>query len=309
MNLYNQETLDHITDMVFTYSPHKSTTVKPFKFIDLFAGIGGFHIALHSLGLECVFASEWDTQARETYHHNHNKKSPSLFQTQNFAEDITKINPVDIPDFDILCAGFPCQPFSQAGLKKGFDESRGTLFFDIVKIIKKKQPKAFFLENVRHLLNHDEGRTFSTIKKILTEELGYSFYYKIIKASDFGLPQHRARLMMVGFKDDHGFEFPPPIKLKLSMSDIWGGQCEKQIGYTLRVGGGGSKITDRRNWDSYKVDGKVKKLSSKEGLKMQGFPDSFVFPVSETQAMKQLGNSVAIPAIKAVAESIVEKLG
>lgn len=292
----------------FSSSHQELMTKKPLTFIDLFAGIGGFHIALHSLGLECVFASEWDEKARETYQHNHKKISPLLFKSKNFVGDITKIDPADIPDFDILCAGFPCQPFSQAGFKKGFEESRGTLFFDIVNIIKTKQPKAFFLENVRHLLNHDDGRTFKTIQKIITKDLGYSFYYKIIKASDFGLPQHRARLMMVGFKDDHGFEFPVPEELKLSMSDIWGGQCEKKVGYTLRVGGRGSKITDRRNWDSYKVDGEIRRLSPKEGLKMQGFPEGFSFPVSQTQAMKQLGNSVAVPAIKAVAKSIVEML-
>ena len=283
------------------------TLYKP-TFIDLFSGIGGFHIALHSLGLECVFASEWDENARKTYILNNAKLSPNLFEAGNFVGDITKVNPSDIPDFDILCAGFPCQPFSQAGYKKGFNEARGTLFFNIVDILKRKRPKAFFLENVSHLLNHDNGNTFRVIKKILTQDLGYSFYHKVLKASDFGLPQHRARLMMVGFKNDSNFVFPEPVELKLSMSDIWGGQCDKKIGYTLRVGGRGSKITDRRNWDSYLVDGEVKRLSYKEGLKMLGFPDDFIFPVSETQAMKQLGNSVAIPVIRAVAKSILENI-
>lgn len=281
---------------------------KKLKFIDLFAGIGGFHIALHNLGMECIFASEWDTHARTTYKHNFKNISPALFKENNFVGDITKINPKDIPDFDILCAGFPCQPFSQAGFKKGFEETRGTLFFNIVEIIKEKKPKAFFLENVRHLLKHDEGKTFSTIKRILEEDLDYSFHYKIIKASDFGLPQHRPRLFMVGFKEKNGFNFPEPVKLKMNMSDIWGGKCNKEIGYTLRVGGRGSPIDDRRNWDSYKVNGKIKRLSSLQGLKMQGFPKDFYFPVSETQAMKQLGNSVAIPAIEAVAKSIQESL-
>ena len=295
--------LNNINDQYFL-----SNETKPITFIDLFAGIGGFHIALHNLGLDCVFASEWDNKARETYEYNNKILSPELFQKEKFVGDITKINSADIPDFDILCAGFPCQPFSQAGFKKGFEEARGTLFFNIVDIIKTKQPKAFFLENVRHLLNHDDGKTFNIIKDIITNGLGYSFNYKIIKASDFGLPQHRARLMMVGFRDGEEFEFPDPIKLKLTMSDIWGGKCEKKIGYTLRVGGRGSKITDRRNWDSYLVDGKIKRLSSNEGLKMQGFPDYFKFPVSETQAMKQLGNSVAIPVIEAVARSIIKNI-
>jgi len=276
-----------------------------FKFIDLFAGIGGFHIAFQNIGGNCVFASEWDENARKTYDYNHRKKSPKLFESGNFAGDITLIEPKEIPDFDILCAGFPCQPFSQAGFKKGFNEARGTLFFDIVNIIKEKQPKAFFLENVRHLEKHDNGKTFTTIKRILKEELGYSFYHKIVKASDFGLPQHRPRLFMIGFKDENiKFEFPEPKKLKMTMSDIWNGECPKKIGYTLRVGGRGSKIDDRRNWDSYLVNGEVKRLGVEEGKKMQGFPDDFLFPVSETQAMKQLGNSVAVPAIQAVAEQI-----
>lgn len=278
-----------------------------FTFIDLFAGIGGFHVALDNLGHKCVFASEWDDQARITYEHNFKEKNPELF-LNNFAGDISKVPPQEIPDFDILCAGFPCQPFSQAGFKKGFNETRGTLFFNIVEILKTKKPKAFFLENVRHLLNHDSGKTFEVIQNTLKKDLGYSFYYKIIKASDFGLPQHRARLFMVGFKDEREFEFPEAQKLKLTMSDILGGKCNREIGFTLRVGGRGSKINDRRNWDSYLVENKVVRLKSEHGLKMQGFPDWYEIPVSETQAMKQLGNSVAIPAIEAVAKAIVEKL-
>jgi len=279
------------------------------KFIDLFAGIGGFHIAFHNVGAECVFAAEWDQHARVTYEANHKKNSPKLFKEKMFAGDITKIDPISIPDFDVLCAGFPCQPFSQAGYKKGFNETRGTLFFNIVEILKAKKPKAFFLENVRHLLNHDEGRTFKTIQKVLTEELGYSFHYKIVKASDFGLPQNRPRLFMVGFKDpDTPFTFPEPIPLKFTMSDVWDGDCSREIGFTLRVGGRGSKIDDRRNWDSYLVNGKVKTLTPKEGKLMQGLPKDFIFPVSNAQAMKQLGNSVAVPAIEAVANEIITSL-
>lgn len=279
------------------------------KFIDLFAGIGGFHLAFHNLGGDCVFASEWDKEARKTYEYNFYKSSPSLFDSGNFKGDITQVNPKEIPDFDVLCAGFPCQPFSQAGFKKGFNETRGTLFFDIVNILKEKQPKAFFLENVRHLLKHDDSKTFSTIKRILTEELGYSFFYKIVKASDFGLPQHRPRLFMVGFKDrDIDFKFPKPTELKMTMSDILGGDCPKEIGYTLRVGGRGSDINDRRNWDSYLVNGEVKRIGVEEGKKMQGFPDNFQFPVSSTQAMKQLGNSVAIPAIESVIKEMIKHI-
>jgi len=282
------------------------------RFIDLFAGIGGFHIAFHNAGAECVFVSEWDGSAQKTYRHNLYKISPEMFDSGNFIGDITKVNVKDIPDFDILTAGFPCQPFSQAGFKKGFSETRGTLFFDIVKIIKEKKPKAFFLENVRGLLSHDDGKTFKTIERIITKELGYSFFPQIVKASDFGLPQHRPRLFMVGFKDTSiDFKFPELVKeLKYTLSDIFNGKCDKEIGFTLRVGGRGSKITDRRNWDAYRVNGKIVQLGPKEGLKMQGFPDWYEFPpnFSSVQAMKQLGNSVAVPAIQAVAEEIVKTL-
>ncbi|MGB4768472.1 MAG: DNA cytosine methyltransferase [Candidatus Saccharimonas sp.] len=288
-------------------------TKKKITFIDLFAGIGGFHLAFHNLGAKCVFVSEWDKPARETYKKNFEKIEPELFTPetidQTFAGDITAVLPKSIPDFDIITGGFPCQPFSQAGLKKGFAETRGTLFFDIVNIMKEKQPKAFFLENVRGLLTHDSGRTFATIQRVLTEELGYSFFYKVVKASDYGVPQHRPRLFMVGFKDKSiEFEFPEPVKLAMTMDDVFGGKVNKTVGYTLRVGGRGSGLADRRNWDTYLVDGEVRRLSPKEGLRMQGFPDTFEFPVSETQAMKQLGNSVAVPAIQATANEIIKRL-
>ncbi|KKQ35854.1 MAG: Cytosine-specific methyltransferase [Candidatus Nomurabacteria bacterium GW2011_GWB1_37_5] len=294
----------------------KTDKTKNVKFIDLFAGIGGFHLAFHKTDARCVFISEWDEHARMTYERNFVKIEPELFKqglfaTGNnlFAGDITKINAKDIPDFDVLCGGFPCQPFSQAGFKKGFSDTRGTLFHDIIRIIKEKKPAAFFLENVRHLLNHDNGKTFEVIKKAITDELGYSFYYKIVKASDYGLPQHRPRLFMVGFKNHQiKFEFPEPIKLKKTMSDIMGGHCNRKIGYTLRVGGRGSGLNDRRNWDTYLVNGKIKRLTSSEGKKLMGFPNNFEFPVTETQAMKQLGNAVAVDAIYMVAQKIIDSL-
>jgi len=286
-----------------------------FTFIDLFAGIGGFHLAMHKLGGKCVFASEMDKYARKTYYHNFAKICPEIFENDLYNDDIRKVSPHEIPNFDILCAGFPCQPFSQAGYKRGFNDNhhseRGNLFFNIADIIKQKRPKAFFLENVRGIVKHDKGKTFKIIRDILETELGYSFYYKIIKASDYGLPQLRPRTFMIGFRDENilkGFTFPPKIPLKFNMSDVWEGKCSREIGFTLRVGGRGSKITDRRNWDSYLVDGQVKQLTSKEGKKMQGFPDSFEFPVSKTQAIKQLGNSVAIDAVQAVALQMLRYL-
>ena len=279
-------------------------------FIDLFAGIGGFHLAFHNAGAECVYASEWDEQARKTYEANFTKLSPSLFKKGNFAGDLTKVKKSEIPNFDILCAGFPCQPFSQAGFKKGFEDIRGTLFFEIAEIIKLKKPSAFFLENVRGLYSHDGGRTFETIKDILTNELGYSFHHAIVKASEHGLPQHRPRLFMVGFKDSNvEFEFPEKRKLRFTMSDVMKGQVDREIGYTLRVGGKRSPIDDRRNWDGYIVDGEVRRLTPGEGKKMQGFPASFKFPVSDSEALKQLGNSVAVPAIQDYAEAIITALG
>ncbi|WP_069791324.1 HpaII family restriction endonuclease [Cyanobacterium sp. IPPAS B-1200] len=289
--------------------------MEKFKFIDLFAGIGGFHLAFHSLGGECVFASEIDTHARKTYQHNFYSINPELFEKGMFNDDIRKISPHEIPDFDILCAGFPCQPFSQAGYKRGFNDNhkseRGNLFFNIVDILEIKRPKAFFLENVRGLISHDKGQTFKIIREILEEELNYSFYYQIVKASDYGLPQLRPRTFIIGFRDEgflKGFNFPPTKPLKFNMSDVWEGQCSREIGFTLRVGGRGSNINDRRNWDSYLVDGEVRQLMPEQGKKMQGFPDSFEFPVSKKEAMKQLGNSVAVDAILECGKSLLNHL-
>jgi DNA (cytosine-5)-methyltransferase 1 len=280
-----------------------------FKFIDLFAGIGGFHIAFSRLGAECVFASEWDEHARKTYQANFERTDPKLFSSNNFVGDITKIDKESIPDFDILCAGFPCQPFSQAGHKLGFDDARGTLFFDVAEIINVKRPRAFFLENVRGLYKHDNGRTFGVIQRILTEDLGYKIFHQIVRATDHGLPQHRPRLFIIGFRDeDVKFEFPAKRELEFTMSDVWGGQVNRDIGFTLRVGGKSSPINDRRNWDGYWVDGEVRRLTPKEGKKMQGFPDDFDFPVPNVQAMKQLGNSVAVNAVQDYAEKILEAL-
>lgn len=286
-----------------------------YKFIDLFAGIGGFHLAFHNLGAECVFASEKDLYARQTYQENFRYVSADLFENNLFNDDITSAVIKDIPAHDILCAGFPCQPFSQAGYKRGFDEvreSRGNMFFYITDILKNKRPKAFFLENVKHLLNHDDGRTFDVIKQILVKDLGYKIYYKVVKASDYGLPQHRPRIFIIGFRseDNHPqeFEFPNSIPLKFSMSDVWRGSCSREVGFTLRVGGKGSGINDRRNWDAYLVDGEVRVLGVEQGKKMMGFPDNFNFPVNKSQAMKQLGNSVAVAAIEAVAKQMLNYL-
>ncbi len=284
---------------------------KAVTFIDLFAGIGGFHLALHELGGKCVYVSEWDKTARKTYTENFKNINPELFNLDLFKGDITKKeNQICIPEnVDILCAGFPCQPFSQAGLKMGFNETRGTLFFEIAKIIKQKKPKAFFLENVRHLLKHDNGKTFNIILKVLENDLNYKVYYKVVKASDCGLPTLRPRLFIVGFRSDikhkMDFKFSDKVPLKYTMSEIFKKKCNRDIGYTIRVGGRGSGIKDRRNWDSYEVAGEIRRISSNEAKKMMGFPDDFKFPVTEFQALKQLGNSVAVDAVKMTAKQIL----
>lgn len=294
------------------------------KFIDLFAGIGGFHIALENAGAECVFVSEWDSEARKTYKHAFGERNPELFVESmdgngvisfpKFAGDITKVAPESIDDFDILCAGFPCQPFSQAGLRKGMDEARGTLFFDIVNILKVKKPRAYFLENVRGLLSHRSGErmTIDIVKEQLTN-LGYTYNLFQVKASDFNTPQLRPRVFIIGFRDEDDqvrFEQPEKMELKTTLKDILGPEVNREIAYTLRVGGRGSGLSDRRNWDTYKVGESVVRIEKEHGLKIQGFPDWFSFPieVSNSQAMKQLGNSVAVPAVEAYAKAITKAL-
>jgi len=186
------------------------------KFIDLFAGIGGFHLAMHSVGGKCVFASEWDKYARITYEENFKKENPELFLSGNFNSDINDADPDKIPDFDVLCAGFPCQPFSHAGLKKGFEDTRGTLFFNIAEIISAKikkgvAPKVLLLENVKGLKGHDKGNTLKKIIEVLNE-LGYLVNIKVLNSKYFGVPQNRERLFIVGWlkteKAPKHFNFP-----------------------------------------------------------------------------------------------------
>lgn len=210
----------------------KNTSIPKSKltFVDLFAGIGGFHFALHSLGFECVFASEIDPKARLTYQANFKNISPKLFEknkdgeTKLFNIDITKISPKDIPDHDILCGGFPCQPFSIAGFRKGFEDvGRGDLIFNIVEIIRIKQPRIIFLENVKNLYSHDKGETYKYIKELI-EKQGYFVTEKVLNTVEYGnLPQNRERLYIIGFKNEQDynkFEFPKPQKLTGGLSDI-----------------------------------------------------------------------------------------
>ena len=283
-------------------------------FIDLFSGIGGFHLACKQATEEfknpkkkakCVFACEIDKNARTTYINHFRKIEPKLFANNQFATDITQVDPNEIEDFRLLCAGFPCQPFSQAGKKLGFEDIRGTMFSHIGEIIRVKKPESIFLENVNFIKNHDNGETFKEIRRVLEKKLRYRMHYFDVRASDHGLPQHRPRVFMIGFLD-HNIDFSPPKKkpLKLTMSEILGGEVDRDIGFTLRVGGKNSPISDRRNWDGYVVDGFERRLTVPEAKRMQGFPKGFKFPVSDAVAMRQLGNSVAVKAVRDYAEQI-----
>jgi len=274
------------------------------KYVDLFSGIGGFHLAMESFNFECVMACEKDLHARKTYLANYGKDYPYLYEDR-FPEDITKIDISIMPDFDILCAGFPCQAFSQAGKQRGFEDTRGTLFFNVANILKTKKPSIFILENVKNLLLHDSGKTFSIIKNTL-QELGYFIHYKVLNTAHYGLPQPRKRIYIVGFLKENNFKWPESKPLQFTMSDILGGECNREIGYTLRCGGRMSPINDKHNWDGFIVDNKEHRLTIKEACKMQGFPDNFIFPVSNNQAMKQIGNSVSVPVIQAIINNILE---
>jgi DNA (cytosine-5)-methyltransferase 1 len=223
---------------------------KEFKFIDLFAGIGGFHIAMHENGGNCVFASEIDKFARQTYEHNFKKISPEIFENGNFNEDITDVNLdyKNIPDFDILCAGFPCQPFSHAGLKKGFDDTRGTLFFNIKEIVKAKIeghkenskvqiPKVLLLENVKGFKNHDKGNTFKRIKEVLND-LGYEVNAEVLNSKHFGVPQNRERIFIVAWYREivNAKEFKFPWGLDNNGNVIFDKEEREEKAKNIKVG-------------------------------------------------------------------------
>jgi DNA (cytosine-5)-methyltransferase 1 len=298
-----------------------------FTFIDLFAGIGGMRIPFDRLGGECVFSSEWDKYAQQTYY-------------QNFGEtpegDITQIDESDVPDHDILLAGFPCQPFSIIGDKQGFGDTRGTLFFNIERILKKKKPTAFLLENVKQLVSHDSGRTFLIIQEHL-QQLGYTIYHEVLNALDFGLPQKRERIFIVGFRESIAFTFPRANGQYKPLSEIL--EPDEQVDPSLLASekiqksrlekckvepfypsiwhenkGGNISLLPfscaLRAGASYNyllVNG-IRRPSGRELLRLQGFPEDFKIIVNITQLRKQTGNSVAIPVIRAIAEKILESL-
>lgn len=299
-----------------------------FTFIDLFAGIGGMRLAFEQAGGTCVFSSEWDAFAAKTYE-------------ENFGElptgDITKIETRRIPRHDVLVAGFPCQPFSNAGLKLGFEDTRGTLFFEIARIMKARRPAMALLENVKGFAIHDRGRTHATVVRVL-ENMGYIVHSAVLNASDFGVPQNRERIFMVAIRSDlkghETFNFPKPTRKptrvgrileakvdpKYVLSDkLWRGHQRRLREHRARGNGFGYSLFTRDSVRTstisarYYKDGSEilietktnpRRLTPREAARLQGFPESFRIPVSDTQAYKQFGNSVAVPVVRAIAKQM-----
>lgn len=313
-----------------------------FTFIDLFAGIGGMRLAFDHAGGHCVYSSEWNKYSQQTYMANFGEQPEG---------DITQVNAADIPDHDILVAGFPCQPFSIAGVSKkqslgratGFeDKTQGTLFFDVCRILKEKRPKAFLLENVKNLCSHDKGRTFKVIQESL-EELDYEVFYKVLDGQNF-VPQHRERILIVGFDrkrygQEIDFKFnitpveprpvirdilEPEVDSKYTLSDkLWiylqnyaakHKAAGNGFGYGIAPLDGVSRTLSARYYkDGSEIlieqDGRnPRRLTPRECARLQGFPDDFKIPVSDTQAYRQFGNSVAVPLMANVADLIVSEI-
>ena len=350
LSTYNEETKTSVQDSIstaliqFLNRQKKDEPPKEadFTFIDLFAGIGGMRIAYEKAGGHCVYSNEWNKYSQQTYFANFGEQPDG---------DITKVDAKDIPDHDILVAGFPCQPFSIAGVSKkqslgratGFeDKTQGTLFFDICRILKEKRPKAFMLENVKNLCSHDRGRTFKVITESLNE-LDYEIFYSVLDGQNY-VPQHRERILIVGFdRKRYGsnieFEFNlNPPKHKPVMSDIlekepddrytlsdklWAYLREYAAKHKAAGNGFGYGIAEpdgisRTHSARYYKDGSEiliaqkgknpRRLTPRECARLQGFPDSFVIPVSDTQAYRQFGNSVVVPLMSNVAELVAEKI-
>lgn len=300
-----------------------------FKFIDLFAGIGGIRLGFESVGGHCVFSSEFDEAACKTYEANFGEHPSG---------DITKIAAKDIPDFDILLGGFPCQAFSIIGKKEGFaNETCGTLFFEIERILKEKRPSAFMLENVRNLTAHDGGNTFKVIIAHL-EALGYHTYSKVLNALDYGVPQKRERIIIVGFMNDVKFKFPSPVEEanRKTLADILEPKVEKKYYVREEI----KKVRLERLKDknypkpyisheniagsitphpyssalragasaNYILINDERRPTERELLRIQGFPETFKIVVPYGQIKKQTGNSVAVPMISAVAREMIKAL-
>ncbi|MEW5922375.1 MAG: DNA cytosine methyltransferase [Candidatus Zixiibacteriota bacterium] len=302
---------------------------KKYTFIDLFAGIGGIRLALERAGGTCVFSSEWDESCQDTYEANFGDRPVG---------DIMKVDADDIPDHDILAAGFPCQAFSIIGERLGFADTRGTLFFEIERILRAKRPKAFLLENVRQLTSHDKGRTLKVILDHL-EKLDYFVHYKVLNGLDFGVPQKRERVVLVGFDQNRPFQFPngnsgitkrslaeilePDEKVseKFFISDHIKNKLKKRVKtipkeptvwHENKSGNIGihpfsCALRANASYNYLLVNGR-RRLTPREMLRLQGFPDSFKIVVNDTQVRKQAGNSVVVPKIEAVAKELVKAL-
>lgn len=301
--------------------------LKYFDFIDLFAGIGGIRIPFDELGGRCVFSSEWDEECKDMYEANFGHRPHG---------DITKIDPNTIPHHQILCAGFPCQAFSIIGQMKGFQDIRGTLFFNIAEILKEKQPYAFLLENVKQLRTHNKGNTFRIIKETLIT-LGYHIHVTVLNALDFGLPQKRERTIIVGFKENIPFSFPKPKVKRADLKDFLDPENDKDdslkasdyiinnrrlklkeepfypsmwhenksgnvsvLPYSVTLRAGASH--------SYLLVNGVRRLSSRELLRFQGFPENFKIVLKHSAIRKQAGNSVPVPMIRAVAKEVIKSI-
>lgn len=320
------------------------------RFIDLFAGIGGFHLALSRYNARCVFASEKDRYAIQTYVHNHIHTDE---EREILHGDITKIDADDIPEHDILCAGFPCQPFSISGNQLGFNDNRGTMFFEVIRIVNAHKPSIVFLENVSNLRRHAEGETLQRMTTMLQDE-GYSVFYNILNASDFGVPQSRKRIYFVAFHNRlnvTNFEFPIQLQEQTYLEDILEVNVDEsynivrddivfktddeiqrlentranqpiRIG-TINKGGQGDRIYSIKGHaitlsaegggagaktGAYLVNNTVRKLTPRECLRVQGYPEDFEFPntVTQNQRYKQLGNTVAIPVLENILNNICE---
>lgn len=312
-----------------------------FTFIDLFAGVGGFHFAMKSVGGECVFASEWDLNAQKTYLANHHIMPYGDITLDEVKEQIPQ-------DFDILCAGFPCQAFSVAGYQKGFSDSRGTLFFDIEKIIEKHRPKVVFLENVKNLVSHDKGNTFKIILDILENKLNYKVFYKVLNTAEYAnIPQNRERIFIVAFDKQRfqitDFEFPEKVELTKSIHDILDKTKQDDAFYynnskyyeqlkqemvnkdtvyqwrrvyvrenknglcptlTANMGTGGHNVPLVLD------DFGIRKLTPKECFAFQGYDmDNFIMPkIANSKLYMQAGNSVTMPLVKRIAEKIIKEI-
>lgn len=321
-----------MTRPVFDFNVIENTNAK-YKVIDLFAGVGGIRLGFEKAFKDktsFVFSSELDKYAQITYNANHNEVPHG---------DITQIKANEIPQHDIILAGFPCQAFSIAGLKKGFEDTRGTLFFDVARIAKHHRPKVIFLENVKGFKNHDKGNTFKVVKETL-EQLGYKVYSKVLNAKHFGIPQNRERIYIIGFLDHSvNFEFPEKfeevpvlgdildskVNEKYTISDkLWAGHQRRKLEHKAKGNGFGysmfnekSKYTSTLSARYYKDGSEVlieqknknpRKLTPREAGRLQGFPNDFKIVVSDTQAYKQFGNSVAVPVIEQLAENILQAL-